>query len=233
MTGLLASVTSVDEAATVMDVADIIDLKNPIQGALGALPLGVVEGIARFVDGRKPVSATVGDLPMSPDILRDAVVAMAQTGVDIVKVGFFGHDGHAECARALAHVTGHCKIVAVLFADQKPNVSLLGTLAEAGFHGAMLDTADKSAGGLCNWLDEDVLRLFVAEAKSRNLLTGLAGSLRLADIPWLAAIGPDYLGFRGALCRDHVRHADLDFRQASAVARTLCEYNSSSAPLVV
>lgn len=225
MTGFLASVTSVDEARLVIDVADIIDLKNPAQGALGALPYDVVESIVCFVDGRKPVSATVGDLPMSPKILQAAVASMAGTGVDIIKVGFFGHEGQSECVMALAGLAGHCKIVAVLFADQQPDLALVDMLAEAGFYGAMLDTADKSAGGLCRWLDKSALQLFVAKAKSKNLLTGLAGSLRLDDILQLSKIGPDYLGFRGALCRDYARQSALDFEQVNAVAEVLREYN--------
>lgn len=225
MTSFLASVTGVDEARMVIGAADIIDLKNPAQGALGALPHDVVESIVQLVDGRKPVSATVGDLPMVPNILQSAVATMASTGVNIVKIGFFGHEGHAECARALTKLTNHCKVVAVLFADQQPDFSLLDTLAESGFYGVMLDTADKSGGGLCRHLDESALRMFVAEAKSRNLLTGLAGSLRLADIPRLAEIGTDYLGFRGALCIGHVRQRALDSRQVSAVVRMLRECN--------
>ena len=34
------------------------------------------------------------------------------------------------------------------------------------------------------------------------MLSGLAGSLGLADIAPLARHAPDYLGFRGALCKD-------------------------------
>ncbi len=227
MTGFLASVTSVDEARMVMDAADIIDLKNPAKGALGALPHEVIEGVVRFVDGRKPVSATVGDLPMSPDALRIAVGAMADTGVDIVKVGFFGNKGHQECARALADLTGCCKIVAVLFADQQPDFLLLDTLAASGFYGSMLDTADKTAGNLYHFLDEDLLRQFVDTGKCRNLLTGLAGSLRLSDIACAVKIDPDYLGFRGALCRGHVRQAVLDAGRIGAVAEMLRKCNSS------
>lgn len=230
MTGFLASVTNIDEARLVRDAADIIDLKNPAQGALGALSHDVVGSIVRFVDSRKPVSATVGDLPMTPKVLQAAVTSMANTGVDIVKVGFFGHEWHAECAAALAELTGHCKIVAVLFADQQPDFDLLNIMADSGFYGAMLDTADKSAGSLCRWLDENALRRFVTEAQSLNLLTGLAGSLRLDDIPQLLEIGPDYLGFRGALCRDYVRQSVLDSGQVNMVAGVLREYNNSSVP---
>jgi uncharacterized protein (UPF0264 family) len=229
MTGFLASVTSVEEAQMVLNEADIIDLKNPAQGALGALPLQVVEEVVRFVDGRKPVSATVGDLPMTPATLLAAVAAMAETGVDIVKVGFFGHENQVACAKALGELTGSCKIIAVLFADQRPEFALLDTLAEAGFHGAMLDTASKSAGSLTGLMSAHVLHDFVDRAKSRNLLTGLAGSLRETDIADLSEMGADYLGFRGALCLDHSRQAVLQLSQVSRVSMLLRECNSSMA----
>jgi uncharacterized protein (UPF0264 family) len=38
------------------------------------------------------------------------------------------------------------------------------------------------------------------DVKSRQLICGLAGSLRLDDVPQLLQLQPDYLGFRGALC---------------------------------
>ena len=44
---------------------------------------------------------------------------------------------------------------------------------------------------------------------------GLAGSLGLADVAPLAELGPDYLGFRGALCGRGGRTAGLD---AAAIA---------------
>jgi uncharacterized protein (UPF0264 family) len=233
VTGFLASVTSVEEARMVLNEADIIDLKNPAQGALGALPYQVVEAVVRFVDGRKLVSATVGDLPMTPAALSAAVVAMAETGVDIVKVGFFGHENLAVCAKALGELTGSCKMVAVLFADQRPEFWLLDTLAEAGFHGAMLDTANKASGSLTGLMSMHVLHDFVDKAKSRNLLTGLAGSLREKDIADLSEMGADYLGFRGALCLDHFRQEVLQSAQVSRVSRLLREYNSSMVSDVV
>lgn len=232
MTGFLASVTSVEEARLVIDVADIIDLKNPSQGALGALPHATVEAVVRYVDGHKPVSATVGDLPMVPEVLCEAVAAMAATGVNIVKVGFFGFDHHVDCAKALSVLTTQCNIVAVMFADQKPEFSMIPVLADAGFHGVMLDTADKSVGGLRHWLDDPAIQQFVDMAVAADLLTGLAGALRSADISALSEINPDYLGFRGALCRNHVRHSVLEREKAIAIAGLLRECNSLKVQLV-
>ena len=47
-------------------------------------------------------------------------------------------------------------------------------------------------------------------------MVGLAGSLEEADVPSLAALGPDLLGFRGALCAGRSRTSPLD---PGAVAR--------------
>ena len=64
----------------------------------------------------------------------------------------------------------------------------------------MLDTADKTAGGLRRHLDDRALAGFLSAARAHGLMSGLAGALTLGDAAPLAALGPDYLGFRGALC---------------------------------
>ena len=134
MTLMLASVTSPAEAETVgMGGVDIIDLKDPAKGALGALDVGVVADIVRAVAKRKPVSATVGEAFASPDAVVDAVTTMASTGVDFVKVGFSSDQPGARCIRALASLTSRVKLVGVLFADREPDLDLLRLMAEQGF----------------------------------------------------------------------------------------------------
>ena len=90
MTGMLASVNSLEEALLVLSAdVDIIDLKQPAFGALGALDIATVKQIVAEIDGRCPVSATIGDLPVQPDPIFNAVKAMAETEVDYIKIGFF------------------------------------------------------------------------------------------------------------------------------------------------
>jgi uncharacterized protein (UPF0264 family) len=199
--GLLASVATPEEAALALDLgADILDLKRPSAGALGAWPVREVRAaVARF-GGAVPLSATIGDLPIDPAVLAPAAAATAATGVAYVKVGVFAGGDPAGCVAALTPLCSRARLVAVLMADQRPDLALVPLLAGAGFAGAMLDTADKSAGGLRRHLAADDLARFVAAARLHGLLCGLAGSLGLADIAPLAALGPDYLGFRGALC---------------------------------
>ena len=225
MTGFLASVRSIEEARLVIDAADIIDLKNPSQGALGVLPHEVVEAVVRWVDGRRPVSATVGDLPMVPGMLSQAVAEMAATGVDIIKVGFFGCTGHLECIDELAGLTRRHRVVAVLFADQSPNFSLIGALANARFYGAMLDTADKASGCLCELLPHQEIGDFIRRSKNAGLHAGLAGGMSSRDIRMLCELEPDYLGFRTALCLDSRRTSSLDAPRVELIRDMLRKCN--------
>src|SRR6187431_1750780 len=81
MTLLLASVTGPDEAALVLaHGADIIDLKDASNGALGALAPDVVRATVAAIHGRRPVSAVTGNLPMEPEVIVAAVETMTRTG---------------------------------------------------------------------------------------------------------------------------------------------------------
>jgi uncharacterized protein (UPF0264 family) len=198
----LASVTSADEAEIALDGgADIIDCKDPASGALGALPTRTVCEIVERVRGRVAVSATVGDLPSDPDVLTEAVMQMAATGADVVKIGFFGGSDPRDAISSLgAACSASTRLVAVLMADRHPDFALLPVLAAANFAGVMLDTADKAAGRLTSVLSVGRLTEFVRAARDHDLFVGLAGSLEESDIAVLTRLEPDMLGFRGALC---------------------------------
>lgn len=219
MSFMLASVNSLEEAKLVekFDV-DIIDLKQPAQGALGALNIDTVIEIVAALKPSARISATVGDLPMQPELLCKAVRDMAATGVDYVKIGFFPGGDWSSCISSMSDIArqGHA-LIAVLFADTRPDVSIIPALAEAGFNGVMLDTMDKQRGSLTELMAIDELRQFVEIAKSHALLTGLAGSLAIGDIAGLLPLNADYLGFRGALCRQRCRTAALDETQIAQI----------------
>ena len=220
MTGFLASVSSLQEARVVLAAGvDIIDLKQPENGALGAVSGDVISEVVDFIDGRRMVSATVGDLVADADIVCPVVEWTAACGVDIVKVGLFdGGDQKEYLLRAIGDTaTGKVKIVIVAFADRGPDLGLLDHIAEAGIAGVMLDTADKRNGTLCNHASTAQLREFVGRAKALGLMTGLAGSLCLDDVPPLLDLAPDYLGFRGALCRRGERLDTIDSTAVRAV----------------
>lgn len=229
MTKMLASVTGPAEAEVALSGgADIVDLKDPAAGALGAVPTGIVRATVAAVAGRRPVSAVLGDLPMQPEILSARAAETAATGVDMVKVGFFaGGDGPA-CARALAPLADRTRLVAVLFADQEPDTELIPVLAENGFFGVMLDTADKRSGRLLDHLPPLAVPGFVSRAKAFSLLAGLAGSLEAPDVPRLLPFNPDVLGFRRALCAGGARRGEIDAERVAAIRALIPEESDAA-----
>ena len=227
MTGILASVASLKEASALASLPiDILDLKNPALGALGALELKDVHRIVEtFPD--QCISATVGDLPMVPEVIGRAVDAMAEAGVDYVKIGFFDSGDWQPVLDQLKPVADRgVKLVAVLFGDQAFSLSVLPAFKAAGFEGIMVDTADKTRGGLLAYRELSWLEGFVQVGRSLGCLTGLAGSLSLGDIPKLKPLGADYLGFRGALCAES-RTGALDLSSAIRVCAAMAARDGS------
>jgi dihydroneopterin aldolase len=155
-----------------------------------------------------------------PETVREAAATMAATGVDFVKVGILPSEHARDVIRALQETARAAKVVAVLFADLTPDFALVDTCADAGFAGAMLDTAGKGAGRLIDHIDFLSLENFIARCHARGLIAGLAGSLEAPDVPRLLPLSPDLLGFRSALCRAGNRKSELD-PQAIAIIRGL------------
>jgi uncharacterized protein (UPF0264 family) len=206
MTAMLASVRTLQEAWLALELgADLIDLKEPSRGALGALDHAAVRVMVGAIGGRRPVSATIGDQPeMEPRSMLAAVGQMAGTGVDYIKIGFFAHRRARECVRALAGRARATRLIAVVLADEPWTFDsvpsreahrqhlhlpdLLDEAAASGFAGAMLDTGTKDGRSLRDWRDAAQLACFVDRARGAGLLTGLAGSLGERDVPPLAAV---------------------------------------------
>ena len=224
MSKWLASIQSLEEAQVLSEVLpDILDIKNPSQGALGALSIEKVTEIVTFIAGRCPTSATIGDLPMQAKIINSAMIAMAESGVDYIKVGLFPEHGLLDCLSAIRVTieTLDVPVIAVLFADKWPEQEILPLLKATGFDGIMVDTAVKDGQHLLDHWDDLQLTAFVALARQQNLMCGLAGALRQKDIYILQQFGADYLGFRSALCQEQQRTAELKMDLAISLQQTV------------
>lgn len=228
MMRLLISVRSSAEAGlAAQGGADFIDCKEPGQGALGGLPVATIRAIVAALrdQGRRlPVSATIGDLPMSAlDQIGRCVEAVAACGVDYVKVGIEPGAGAAAVLDGLA-ASGHA-VVPVFIADRGLDGALLAHALTLGFPGLMLDTADKRCGSLFDAVPLADLQRFVAAVRNSGAMVGLAGALRPAHLERLAALGPDFAGFRSAVCL-----ADRSGALDAACLRSLVDQVRLTAP---
>jgi (5-formylfuran-3-yl)methyl phosphate synthase len=203
MMQLLVSVRSPDEAlVAARGGADFIDAKEPSRGALGDLPLPTIGAIVqRLRDAglRQAVSATIGDLPLRawPEMV-DRVHAVNACGVDYVKVGVQAGPEAFDALDALARCG--VPVVPVLIADHGLDPELITHALALRFAGVMADTADKHAGSLFDAVARVTLARFVAQARLARVMVGLAGALRLVHVHALAALAPDFAGFRSAVC---------------------------------
>jgi uncharacterized protein (UPF0264 family) len=217
MTLFLASVRDAAEAELALGAgADIIDLKDPTQGALGALaPRDIASCVGR-IEGRALISATVGDLPLA-DATRAAVLATAALGVDYVKLGVFPAEHAERVLEALEVEASEVRLILVLFADAMPDFDAIGLAARIGARGVMFDTLGKGCGSLPDHMSHIALAGQIASAKAEGLIVGLAGSLKAKHVPGLLALEPDLLGFRGALCHEGERARPLDEGRLTAI----------------
>lgn len=205
---LLVSVAGPREArAALAGGADIIDAKDPRNGALGAVRPRVLRAVRSVVGAGRAVSAALGD--GGPDALVERRARTAGgIGATFVKVGFWGVDTTARAERRVAaarHGAGELtRVVLVAYADWRRAGSLepAALVAVAGGNGAagvLLDTAVKTAG-LFELLDPGTVVEWIGAAHAAGLSAGLAGSLRGADLSVARALGADLVGVRGAAC---------------------------------
>jgi (5-formylfuran-3-yl)methyl phosphate synthase len=220
---LLVSVRSVEEALLAAHGgADFIDLKEPRNGALGALPLATIRDCVAALRGFDlPLSATIGD---NPHDIADAVQRLAECGVDIVKVGV-ERNAAARDVLTMLSSCGH-PVVPVLIADRGLDAALVEHAVQGGFVGLMLDTADKRAGSLFDCVPLPALRHFIATARAASLMCGLAGALREQHLPQLNALAPDFAGFRSAVCAGD-RGTALDVQRLRALRQAVWPMSSA------
>lgn len=220
---LLISVTTEAEvAAAVHGGADIIDVKNPVEGAMGANFPWIIRRVRAATPEHVPVSATLGDVPNLPGTIALAAVGAATCGIQYVKVGLMGPRRAADALHLLKSVcqaVSGCSptalVIASAYADAHqvnafPPLDLPTVAAEAGVHGCLLDTAVKSGDNLFTHLDDGQLAHFVDQCRRSHLISALAGSLTAADVPRVRALEPDIVGFRTAACCGDRVHGQVD-----------------------
>ncbi|HOT07859.1 MAG TPA: (5-formylfuran-3-yl)methyl phosphate synthase [Methanotrichaceae archaeon] len=210
---LLVSPMSLEEAwAALQGGADILDVKNPREGSLGANFPWAIREVAAMAAGRVPVSATIGDLPFKPGTASLAALGAAISGADYVKAGLLGvrtadeaEEMMAAIVRAVREVDGRKKVVACAYSDfQRAGsldpMQLAGPAKRAGSDLIMVDTAVKDGRSTFEFMTEDDLSGFVKAGHKGGMEVALAGTIGFEHIGMLKDIAPDIIGVRGVVC---------------------------------
>jgi uncharacterized protein (UPF0264 family) len=215
---LLVSPQNAQEAAeAIAGGAEIIDVKNPSEGPLGANFPWVIKQIRELTPKNLQVSCTIGEAPSIPASIALAAYGAASLGVDYVKVGLYGTKTLQNAvtllhnvSRAVKDCNPKIKVVAAGYADFQRAQSIDPLLvpqaaAEAKVEVAMLDTAVKDGKRLFDFLTNEQLSKFVGLAHKKGLEAALAGSLLKQDLPAIYDFGADIAGVRGAACSNSNR----------------------------
>lgn len=206
---LLVSPSSEDEAKFCLD-ADIIDVKRPAEGSLGANFPWVIRNIKKLA-GNTPVSAAIGDYGPTPGNAALAAYGAACAGADYVKIGLMFSDKAAAeevaCAvvKAVKDEFPEKNVVIAAYSDYirlktiSPfDISAIAAAAGADF--AMIDTGKKDGKSTFEFMNKDALCEFTNANRKLGIGTALAGSLKFEDIPVLKEINPEIIGVRGMVC---------------------------------
>lgn len=197
--------------------ADIIDVKNPAEGALGANYPWVIKKIRELTPKNLEVSCTLGEVPNLPGSISLAALGAASLGVDYIKVGLYGLKTPQPATSLLQHVNRAAKeynpkikVVAVAYAEASKigaiDPLLVPEIAKnAKVEVAMIDTSVKDGKNTFDYLSIERVREFVDSAHASGLEVALAGSLRKQHIPLVHGLGAGIIGLRGAACTNNDR----------------------------
>jgi (5-formylfuran-3-yl)methyl phosphate synthase len=225
---LLVSPRDIEEAKR-SGAADIIDVKRPAEGSLGANFPWIIRAV-RDLSG-KPVSAAIGDFDFKPGGASLAAYGAAHAGADYIKIGLM-FDGSKRAEEVISAVVKAVKdefpekyVVIAAYSDY----ARLGSIspfamspiaAAAGADVAMVDTGIKDGKSTFDFMNEASLVEFTSLNREGGMQTALAGSLSFDHLQALRRINPDIIGVRGMVCggnRNDTIQEDLVVRLARMV----------------
>jgi hypothetical protein len=231
---LLISPINTQEAREAIDGgADIIDVKNPKEGSLGANFPWVIRSIREITPKDMLVSATLGDVPYKPGTVALAAAGAVVSGADYIKVGLYGTRNYDEAREVMDGVVQAVKdlredalVVASGYADahrvgavDPMEIPLIA--ADAGADLAMVDTAVKDGQTLFDFMDQEKISTFTDQIHDYGLKSALAGSVREDQLKILHDLGCDVVGIRGAACTGGDRNQGSINHQAVSRLKSL------------
>lgn len=219
---LLVSPRDIDEAKSAMEGgADIIDVKNPKEGSLGANFPWIIKEIRKIVPKDIPLSAAIGDFCFKPGTASLAALGAATCGADYIKTGLYGIKSKDEAiemvysvSRSIKDYDHDKKVVIAAYSDFERIGSVSPMLLPKICMGydvdvVMIDTAIKDGRSTLEFMTIDSIKAFIKDSHSSGFEVAIAGSLNMDDIKKLILLNPDIIGVRGIVCGGD-RTANID-----------------------
>jgi len=191
---------------------ELIDIKNPEEGTLGANYPWVIKGIKKIVPKNMKVAASIGDLDFKPGFASFAAYGASFLELDYIAASMFNVKKEEEVEeiessvyRAIKLNNKKTELIIAGYADygRIKTVNPFDFIDRLRFASmVMLDTAIKDGKNIFNFFSKEELLKFRQKCDEKNMKFILAGSLREKHLKDAIEIEPDYLGFRGIVCEN-------------------------------
>ena len=234
MAKLLISVRDHHEAVTAMLAgADIIDVKEPTRGSLGAADEETVHNVIAQVNDQLPVSMACGELSQ----LDEAVCSVGNLPVRYAKIGMSEYRGRTSWRTDWSNWCRSLHVgtqpIAVVYADtalanSPPPLEIISFAPHVGCAGILIDTfrKQKSRSLLDCCSPVDVIKM-IQTAQEKSLFVAVAGSLDRNSIPTVLDWGPEIIAIRGAACGKN-RLGRIDSRKVHRLVAVLASQTAAS-----
>ena len=197
-----------------LKLVDILDLKNPEKGSLGAWSIVDIKNIVKIFGTKKIISATIGDMPDLTKVIKKIKI-FDQLKLDFIKFGLFVENSD-QMLKFLSNIKScdfKTELVPVIFVDNANILKIafknLESFKKFKFNFLLLDTFSKKNGDLFKNCSLNYLSKFIEKSKQYGLSIGLAGKLNKSQVPKLLKLKPKIIGFRSAVCEKNDRNEKI------------------------
>ena len=224
MTRLLVSVRNASEAAAALcGGADLIDVKEPRRGSLGAPEPVALRRVVRQVASRRTVSVALGELGKSADLNE----LIGIEGVALAKVGLAAasRDWFSLWRSVVARFPTSLRPVGVIYADWRAArapcpTEVVAAASQLRCAAVLVDTWDKTHGDVLAHVTREELSALFAAIRRCGMLAVAAGSLDINSVDDVLSASPDVVAVRGGVCR-FGRTSEIDVQKVREMAARL------------
>jgi uncharacterized protein (UPF0264 family) len=223
---LLVSVRGAEEAMSALaGGADLLDVKEPLRGPLGAADEETLRTVAAAVKSLSQPPTLTAALGEALE-MGGATVQAVPEGYSFCKLGmsWLRHRVNWEDRWRKARLVfedraeRNLEWVAVAYADDvaagsPPIFQILSAGRRAHCRGLLIDTFDKSAGRLIDFLSPGCLEEIACEAHEAGMFLAVAGRLRVEDLKQLREHSVEVVGVRSAACAGELRGGQVTREQ--------------------
>lgn len=215
-TKLLISVKNIKEISEeIIKNVDIIDLKDPAKGSIGAWEINEIRKTKLFLGSRIKISATLGDIFDNSEF-KSIIKKFDDLNLNFIKFGLLSTavDKLFEKLEIIHSLKPKTNFVCVVFADQSSSLDFVINQKEYfkyyGVNTILIDTFKKNQGDLLQICGINLLKKLINNYKKLDIDIGLAGGIKEYQIEKLIRLKPSILGFRSAVCKENKRNSEID-----------------------